>query len=227
MRGKLKVRKDKWHYRWWAFTYALSSNGAPDRTGRCSYVQRMIWLTLPIALVWAFVFVVVGFILAAMVLWKLFTGEGYTTPRQIHWVFTSGERHSTDRLFFRTDGFPIGRFRFYPYRFILPALAIWGLVWGFARYPGFTIGLLVGIGKGLLILAVLAAVFWVFSKSRRTEFYQLIAGYLRDKKERVCPLIVFEDPPPPDEPGPIKDLRESGFKFGDASDGDPEDRSVI
>jgi len=30
-------------------------------------------------------------------------------------------------------------------------------------------------------------------KSRETGLWQLITGYLRAKKEQICPLIIFED----------------------------------
>lgn len=226
----VKINTRSWHYLLWRFTYSLGKKGdwelSAIRTSLCAYVHRIIWLPLPVALLWAVILVVCGVIVALGLIWKLLTGEGYTTPRRIHWAFTSGEKNSLDDLFFRTDGFPIGRFRLYPYRFILPGLGIWFLAWGFRTYP---LGTAVGIGTLVAVLAI-AGLITLIARSRDSDLWKLVAGYLRAKKEKICPPVEFVryfNAAPPDKPGPIKDLRESGFKFGDASEMEPEDRSVI
>lgn len=191
----MKINTRSWHYRLWEFTYSLGSRREPAQTSLCAYVQRIIWLTVPIALLWLVALGAAGLFVAVGVIWMLFTGQGYTTPRQIHWAFTSDEKGSLDRLFFRTEGFLIGRFRLYPYRLILPLLATVGLVWALETHPVQT-GAVIGT---ILFLAICAGIGWLIGKARNTDTYRLFSCYLRDKKEQVCPMIEFEHTPSPSD----------------------------
>lgn len=219
----VKINTRSWHYRLWRFTYSLDKEDwelSQIRTSLCAYVHRIIWLTLPIALVVMVLSLVVAVCYVLIALWHLFWGSGY--PGSLLAIL-----RSPDDLVFvkRTDGFRIGRFRLFPYRLVLPGLGILVLVWGFQAHPAEMMAVMwVSMAAALVV-----GICWMIWKARDTGTYRLATAYLRAKKQKICPSVEFVrfSPPPPDEPGPIKNLRQSGFKFGDAAEGDPEDRSVI
>ena len=226
----MKVNTRSWHFRLWRFTYSLGKDDKEwmfrRRISLCAYVQRIIWLSGLVAAAWVFVFVLFSIWVVLGSLWLLFLGQGYPSPRLVWRAMTSDEEGKLDDIFPRTAGLPIGRFRLYPYRLVLPVLGILVLAWGFQAHPVET-GAVIGTS---LVAALVFGIGWMIGKARDTGTYRLATAYLRAKKQKICPPIEFVryfNAAPPNESGSIKDLRESGFKFGDASDGNPEDRSVI
>jgi len=190
MRDTLHFRRHSWHYRLWAFTFSLSNAGLPRGSDICSYVRRIVLRTIPIGLAWlaiSIIWVVLYVLLfAARLIWMPFWGTGL--PHSLGDILDdSGDDFGG--VFLPYEKIQVGRARFYPYQILLP-LALLGLVWlGFANYPVQTV-IVVGLGA---VVGLVLALFWGIQKSRETDLWQLITGYLRAKKEQICPLIIFED----------------------------------
>ena len=44
----MRIRKDRWHYKVWEFTYAFNQFQTPEHTSLCTYVSRTLMYPLPI-----------------------------------------------------------------------------------------------------------------------------------------------------------------------------------
>jgi hypothetical protein len=182
----MKINKNSWHYKVWKLTYA--GHSLPRVTNLCSYVQRIIWLGLvaqllfiPLRILALTLATIIGVRPAKDKIKDVLIGN---TRRNIMDLDSSPITFSSN-----PDGPPI-------------IFICWGIVLGLVALGLFYRGTLNALhyqwstylffsGLGLLFLAGLSKI--IGSKVSKNSTVQLFLAYLKAKKDKVCPTVVFDE----------------------------------
>ena len=194
----MKICKGTWHYKVWRFTYLFNGKESfktPDKTNLCRYVNRTIFLPIPIA--------IAAFCLAAVVLVIVIIGNIFTilSGTGVFAVMNVKDAEGKDQIIWYFPEIKIGA-RQVPVSNIL--LPLWGLLFLAAiaytywwpavttmrPYAGYG-----AVGLGVLVLAYFLGAIVVdgFRKVGRWDGWKMFKAYLKAKKQGVCPLITFDE----------------------------------
>ncbi len=197
----MNINKSSWHYWIYSCYYSWRMKPVPKQSSLCKYFWTVVFgglLSLLLAVVIGGLYFAIFFIKAA-----------------VGWFFglrPSSEWDISD--FEEAERFKLGRLVFYPYEAAGALIILFGFPYLYVLYPE-------SWGRITLIAAawsLLAAFAWLHQKgaikaikgiggrkkSPQTQKnkkkirgadsgWELAKAYLKAKKERICPLIVFKD----------------------------------
>lgn len=175
----MEIRTNTWHYKVWKFTWSINEEDMPERTSLCRYIWRILLLPVPMGTLFLFL---VGFATVAFLVGNILCilpGRGYM-------AFLDHGCTAFPHLKFGKHSVPV-------VVILWPAYAVAGLTYFAVNFPYQTLkwgGIAVVCVAGLAIV-VLALVI-VSGRWKNSETRRLIGAYLKARKEKVCPLVVFK-----------------------------------
>ena len=194
----MHIPRNSWHYRVWKFTYVFGGEGGfetPEQTNLCRYVSRTLLYPVPIFLAIALVIIAIGgtlFILPNVA--TILLGFGILAP---------GERGDVYRRrpFLRMS--VIGR-RIPIWMIVCPTwllitLAVFVTFFPSQMVTAVTYAAYGVVGGTIMILGfyvLYLVIAIVISACRRWEGWDVAKEYVKAKKQRFCPVIVFDETKP-------------------------------
>ena len=181
------ITKTAWHRKVYDFTYAVFGD-KPEKTSLCRYVWRIILMPLPAILWIAFVYTVVYTSLIVGNIFYIAIGRGI--------MKFDNDKNSPNM-------FEVKNFK--PVKIADRQIDLHGtlcLFWlgvvvvGFFAIIAYFAGvkaLLLGLGIIVLLLVVFVVLPTGISRARRSDTAELAKNYLQARKNKVCPIITFEE----------------------------------
>ena len=181
------ITKTAWHRKVYDFTYTVFGD-KPKKTSLCRYVWRIILIPLPAILWMAFVYALVYTCLIVGNIFNIALGRG----------IMKFDYDKNNRNMFEVKKFePVkiaGR-QIDPHETLCLfwlGVAIVGFLAIIAHFEGVKI-LLLGLGIIVLLLVVFVVLPAGISRARRSDTAELAKNYLQARKNKVCPIITFEE----------------------------------
>jgi hypothetical protein len=175
----VKISKNSWHYRAFAWSYTWDYNHVPENSNLCSYVRRLV-IGVPFN---AICFGAVALLFGFISLFMLPFGYYLRDP----WHRLGLVRDEVGRF----NGLKIGKRELMPWHALLPLLL---MLVGYANYrviknhDYFNCWFIVECAL-LATAAIVAAIIWY----DRSDVAGLARTYLDAKTQGICPLITFKD----------------------------------
>ncbi|MDE1833815.1 MAG: hypothetical protein KGH64_00595 [Candidatus Micrarchaeota archaeon] len=167
------VNKNSWHYKVYKFSY-LGVDYPSESTNLCQYVRR---ITIVVPVIGAAVLTAVLIVVLSNPIFFI-AGRYLKMPWQ---GASSMERY---------QGLRLGTFELYPWHILLPTLIVIGEFF-LVRRLGWVYPVAVPVAFASVMLCALGVAY--FFKQRSSTKPSLLGAWLKAKKERVCPLINFEE----------------------------------
>jgi hypothetical protein len=198
------INKNAWHYKAYKFSFhpfgVKLFGDIPEKTSLCKYFWQVILgpLIAPIILI---LILFVGLVIA---------GTPWLIGNAYHIVTAQGTVHFTESG--ANAPFYVKRFEFQPLHVGNYSFSVSGavqLVWVIAILTAVGFGLTYLVGADDMIAMALEVLMWGggiiavitffvltvagISKARRSESLKLTKAYIKARKDKVCPIVSFED----------------------------------